>query len=318
MLDIHSEVLHAEKRMRSSVRETPLDFSLPLSQITNLNLYLKCENLQHTGSFKVRGAFNALLSLTKTQKEKGIVVASTGNHGAAIAYSLSKLNIPGIIFVPENVSPTKVENIRNYNTPLKFHGTDSVETELYALDYAKHQGMLYISPYNHPQVIGGQGTVGLEILRQLDSVDVVFVPVGGGGLIAGIAGYIKAVSPKTKIIGCLPENSPVMSESIKAGKIISMTTLPTLSDATAGGIEPNSITFDLCNTYADDFILVSEREIQLAILAMIKTQHLLIEGAAGVALASVFKCAEQYKNKNVVAILSGSNISLETLKSIIE
>ena len=108
MLDIHSEVLQAEKRIRSSVRETPLDFSLPLSKITNLNLYLKCENLQHTGSFKVRGAFNALLPLTKTQKEKGIVVASTGNHGAAIAYSLNKLNIPGIIFVPENVSPTKV------------------------------------------------------------------------------------------------------------------------------------------------------------------------------------------------------------------
>ena len=318
MLDIHSEVLQAEKRIRSSVRETPLDFSLPLSKITNLNLYLKCENLQHTGSFKVRGAINALLPLTKTQKEKGIVVASTGNHGAAIAYSLNKLNIPGIIFVPENVSPTKVENIRNYNTPLKFYGTDSVETELYALDYAKHQSMIYISPYNHPQVLGGQGTVGLEILRQLDSVDVVFVPVGGGGLIAGIAGYIKAVSPKTKVIGCLPEHSPVMSESIKAGKIMSMTTLPTLSDATAGGIEPNSITFDLCNTYVDDFILVSEREIQLAMLAMTKTQHLLIEGAAGVALASVFKCAEQYKDKNVVVVLSGSNISLETLKSIIE
>lgn len=318
MLDVHSEVLHAEKRIRSFVIETPLYCSIPLSKITHMNLYFKCENLQHTGSFKVRGAFNALLSLTKTQQEKGIVVASTGNHGAAIAYSLSKLNIPGIIFVPENVSPTKVENIRNYNTPLQFHGTDSVETELYALDYAKHQGMCYISPYNHPQVIGGQGTVGLEILRQLDSVDVVFVPVGGGGLIAGIAGFIKTFHPKTKIIGCLPENSPVMSESIKAGKIISMTTLSTLSDGTAGGIEPNSITFDLCNTYVDDFVLVSEREIQLAILAMIKTQHLLIEGAAGVALASVFKCAEQYKNKNVVVILSGSNISLETLTSVIE
>ncbi|MCP0912971.1 threonine/serine dehydratase [Legionella sp. 27cVA30] len=318
MLDIHSEVLHAEKRIRLSVRETPLDFSLPLSKITNLNLYLKHENLQHTGSFKVRGAFNALLSLTKTQKEKGVVVASTGNHGAAIAYSLSKLNIPGIIFVPENVSLTKVENIRNYNIPLKFHGTDSVETELYALDYAKHQGMSYISPYNHPQVIGGQGTIGLEILRQLDSVDVVFVPVGGGGLIAGIAGYIKAVSPKTKIIGCLPENSPVMSASIKAGKIISMTTLQTLSDATAGGIEPNSMTFDLCNTYVDDFILVSEREIQRAILAIIKTQHLLIEGAAAMAFAAILKCAEHYKDKNVVAVLSGANISLETLKCVIE
>lgn len=318
MLPIYNEVLHAEKRIRTFVRETPLDFSLPLSKITNLNLYLKCDNLQYTGSFKTRGAFNTLLHLTEEQKKKGIVVASTGNHGAAVAYSLNKLNIPGVIFVPEKASPTKVENIRNYTESLHFYGTDCVETELHASDYAQRHDMLYISPYNHPQVIAGQGTVGVEILRQLDSVDAVFVPVGGGGLIAGIAGYIKTVSPKTKIIGCLPENSPVMYESIKAGKIIEMTTLPTLSDATAGGIESNSITFDLCTNYVDDYILVSEQEIQLALLAMIKNQHLLIEGAAGVALASVFQCAHQYQGKNIVVVLSGSNMSLEVLKKIIE
>ncbi|WP_454781616.1 threonine/serine dehydratase [Legionella sp. WA2022007384] len=316
MLDIKTEVLKAEQRIRSYIRETPLDFSVPLSKLTRVNLHLKCENLQHTGSFKVRGAFNALLSL-KTEQQNGIIAASTGNHGAAIAYGLHQLNRQGIIFVPENVSPVKKENIGFYNASLKLYGNDCVETELHAIDYAKQQGMVYVSPYNNTQVVAGQGTIAVELMRQLNSIDVVFIPVGGGGLIGGIAGYMKAVSPKTKIIGCLPENSPVMSESIKAGKIISMETLPTLSDATAGGIEPDSITLDLCRDYVDDFVLVSENEIQSALLTIIKTQHLLIEGAAGVALASFLKCAKDYPGKNAVVVLSGGNISLETLRKVI-
>ncbi|HHF7374899.1 threonine/serine dehydratase [Legionella bozemanae] len=317
MFDVKTAVLKAENRIRSHIRETPLDFSVPLSKLTHVNLYLKCENLQYTSSFKVRGALNALLSLKKDQ-QNGIVAASTGNHGAAIAYGLHKLNLPGVIFVPENVSPVKKENISFYNAPLRLYGKDCVETELQAIDYAKQHDMVYVSPYNNMQVIAGQGTIGIELMRQMDSVDVIFIPVGGGGLISGIAGYIKAVSPRTKIIGCLPENSPVMSESIKAGKIISMETLPTLSDATAGGMEPDSITFDLCGKYVDDFVLVSENEIRSALLTVLKIQHLLIEGAAGVALAAFLKCAEYYQGKNTVVVLSGANISLETLRNVIQ
>ncbi|MCE0721967.1 threonine/serine dehydratase [Legionella resiliens] len=316
MFDVKTEVLKAENRIRSHIRETPLDFSLPLSKLTNVNLYLKCENLQYTGSFKVRGALNALLSL-KEDQQNGIVAASTGNHGAAIAYGLHKLNLPGVIFVPENVSPVKKENISFYNAPLRLYGKDCVETELQAIDYAKQHALVYVSPYNNAQVIAGQGTIGIELMRQVDS-DVIFIPVGGGGLISGIAGYIKAVSPKTKIIGCLPENSPVMSESIKAGAIISMETLPTLSDATAGGVEPAAITFDLCREYVDDFVLVSENEIRSALLTVLEIQHLLIEGAAGVALAAFLKCAPYYQGKNVVVVLSGANISLETLRNVIQ
>ncbi|KTD69363.1 L-threonine dehydratase catabolic TdcB [Legionella steelei] len=316
MLDIKTEVLKAESRIRTHIRETPLDFSVPLSQLTHANLYLKCENLQYTGSFKVRGALNALLSLSKKQ-QNGIVAASTGNHGAAVAYGLHQLNLPGVIFVPENVSFVKKENISFYTDSLQLYGKDCVETELHAIDYAKQHHMVYVSPYNNTEVIAGQGTLGVELTRQLESIDVLFVPVGGGGLIAGIAGYIKAVSPKTKIIGCLPENSPVMSESVKAGKIISMNTLPTLSDATAGGIEPNSITLDLCRDYVDEFVLVSENEIQAALLTILSMHHLLIEGAAAVALASFLKCAEHFQGKNAVVILSGANISLETLKKVI-
>ncbi|ARG97513.1 threonine/serine dehydratase [Legionella micdadei] len=322
MLDFKKEVLAAESRIRQYTRETPLDYSIALSRETRSNVFLKCENLQVTGSFKVRGAINKLLSLSPAQREQGVVTASSGNHGAAVAFGLNRLKIKGVVFVPENVSPTKVENIRNYTQNLQFYGKDCVQTELHALNYAKQHDMVYLSPYNDLKVIGGQGTVGLELMRQLDVIDVVFVPIGGGGLISGIAWYLKSINSNIKIIGCLPENSPVMSESIKAGCVIERETLPTLSDATAGGIESGSITFDLCDQFVDDYVLVSEEEIKRAIISLINTQHLLVEGAAGVALGAFLKTAKSKYSKhfygaNIVVVLSGANISLETLKLVL-
>lgn len=317
MFDIKQEVVAAEKRIRSYIRQTPLDYSIALSHLSKANVYLKCENLQYTGSFKVRGAFSKLLSLTEAECRLGVVTASSGNHGAAVAFGLSKLGINGIVFVPEHASPTKVDNIRHYTSALEFYGTDTMHTEIHALQYAKEHQMIYVSPYNDPKVIGGQGTIALELTNQLTQIDAVFVAIGGGGLISGIAGYLKAVSPHTKIIGCLPENSPVMAECVKAGRIIEMETKPTLSDATAGGLEPGAITFEICQQYVDEFVLVSEDEIKQAIVSLIKTQHLLTEGAAGVALAAFLKHAQEYQNKNVVIILSGANISLEALKTVL-
>lgn len=314
MLDIKNEVLIAETRIRQYIRETLLDYSIAISREIKVNVFLKCENLQHTGSFKVRGAINKLVSLTPSQREQGVVTASSGNHGAAVAFGLNKLKMKGVVFVPENTSSTKIDNIRNYTTDLEFFGTDCMQTEIHALEYAKQHNMIYVSPYNDLQVIGGQGTVGLELSHQLNNIDFVLVPIGGGGLISGIAGYLKSVSPKIKIIGCLPANSPVMAKSIKAGRIIEMNTLPTFSDATAGGIEPDSITFDMCQQLVDDYILVFEEEIKDAIISLIKTQHLLVEGASGVSLAALIKNKQQFHNKNVVVVLSGANISLETLK----
>ncbi len=317
MFDIKNEVLTAEKSIRQYIRETPLDYSIALSRESGINLFLKCENLQYTGSFKVRGAFNKLLSLNAAQRAQGVVTASSGNHGAAVAFAMKELDMQGVVFVPENAASTKIENIRNYTNNLQFYGTDCMHAEMRALEYAKQHNMVYVSPYNDPAVIAGQGTIGLELFYQLETCDAVFVPIGGGGLIAGIAGYLKAMNPEVKIIGCLPENSPVMAESITAGHIIEMETLPTLSDATAGGIEPGAITFDICQQLVDEYILVSENEIKNAIIRMIKTQHLLIEGASGVALAAVLKSANKFQGKNVVAVMSGGNISLDTLKSII-
>lgn len=306
---IQDAVRTAAEKIRSHVRETPLEHSSALSQLTGCHVYLKCENLQYTGAFKIRGAMNKLLNLTPAQCMQGVVTASSGNHGAAVACGLNKLNIRGTVFVPENASPAKIANIRRYNVPVEFYATDCMQTELHALDYAQQHKMVYISPYNDWDVVAGQGTIALELMHQLEKIDVVLVPVGGGGLISGIASYLKSVAPSIKIIGCLPENSPVMAESIKAGRIIEMETKPTLSDATAGGIEAGSITFDICQQTVDDYILVSEAEIKNAMDILIEKQNIKIEGAAGVAVAALLKNTEKFHGKNVVVILSGANIT---------
>jgi len=317
VIDIPDAVITAEKNIRGFVRETPLDYSIVLSHLTGCHVYLKCEHLQYTGSFKIRGALNKLLGLTSEQRSQGVVTASSGNHGAAVAFGLSKLHVPGIVFVPEQASSTKVENIRNYGLPIEFYGKECGQTELYAIEYAKRHKMVYISPYNDPQVIIGQATIANELTYQLNQIDAVFVPIGGGGLIAGIGSFLKKVMPATQIIGCLPKNSPVMAESIKAGHIIEMETAPTLSDATAGGIEKDAMTFEMCQKYVDEYILAEEDEIEHAIIQLIQSHHFLIEGAAGVAVAAFLKSASRFVDKNIVIVLSGGNISLETLKVIL-
>jgi len=230
---------------------------------------------------------------------------------------LRSLQMKGTVFVPEGASSTKVEAIRRLGTEVRFHGSDGAITEVYAREYATAHGMVYISPYNDPQVIGGQGTIAIELSRQIEQIDAVLVPIGGGGMISGIAGYLKSVSPAVTMIGCQPENSPVMFESIKAKHIIEMDSLPTLSDGTAGGIEPGAITFPLCQSFVDEYILVTEEEIKDALRLFMETHHMLIEGAAGVAVASFLKRSDLFRGKNVIIVICGANISLETLKTIL-
>jgi threonine dehydratase len=317
MMDIVQEVLQAEHRIRPYIRETPLEYSFPLSKLTGSRVFLKLENLQYTGSFKVRGAMNALLSLTPEQRIKGVVTASSGNHGIAVAFGLHTLKIHGTIFVPEETSSVKVAAIRNYGADIRFWGTDSVVTEVYARSYAGQHDMVYISPYNDARVVGGQGTIGVELCRQVEHVDVVLAALGGGGMISGIAAYLKAVFAHAEVIGCSPEHSPVMAKSVQAGQILEMESLPTLSDGTAGGVEQDAITFPLCQQLIDDYILVSEEEIRQAMRVCIETHHMLIEGAAGVPLAALLKTPERFREKTVVVILCGANLSLETLKTIL-
>jgi threonine dehydratase len=316
-MNLHAEVAQAAERIGPYVRETPLIRSSLLGDDASAGVFLKLENLQHTGSFKVRGALNKLLTLTPEQRAQGIVTASSGNHGAAVAYGLRLLGTRGLIVVPEHASPAKVELIQRLGAEVRLVGDDALLSEQYARDYALQQGLVYISPYNDPQVVAGQGTIGVELARQLDRIDAVFVAVGGGGLIAGIAGYLKAVRPGVTIVGCLPDRSPVMAESIRAGRIVEFESGPTLSDATAGGIEDGAITFDLCRALVDEYVLVSEEEIAAAIRTLIAAEHLLVEGAAGVAAAAYHKRRAEFRDRNAVIVLCGANISLQTLKTIL-
>jgi threonine dehydratase len=315
--DVLNGILEAEDRIRPHIRETLLEHSPALSERGGAQVYCKLENLQHTGSFKTRGALNKVLSLTDEQRARGVVTASTGNHGAAVAYSLGKLDASGTVFVPEIADPSKVEAIKRLGAEVRFHGQDCAEAEVFARAFGAEHGMTYISPYNDPQVVGGQGTVGVELARQLDHIDAVFVALGGGGLISGIAAYLKSVKPDTLVIGCSPENSQVMIQSVKAGEILDLPSLPTLSDGTAGGIEPGAITFDLCRELVDDYVTVSEDEIAASLLLFTDAHHMLIEGAAAVPIAAYLKTCEQYAGQIVVIVICGANIGLETLRQVL-
>jgi threonine dehydratase len=316
--EVFLEVLAAEKRIRPYIRQTYLEPSPYFSELTGANVYFKCENLQHTGSFKARGALNKVLSLDESERAAGVVTASTGNHGAAVAFALGRVGGQGIVFVPESAAHSKVEAIKRLGAEVRFHGADSVDAETYARRYATEHGLTLVPPYNDRQVIGGQGTIGLELLRQLQDIDAVFIAVGGGGLIAGTAAYLKHFYPAVQMIACFPENSQVMLQSVKAGRILDLPSKPTLSDGTAGGVEAGAITFPLCRDLVDEYETVTEQEIRLNLRRFLQAHHMLIEGSAAVPIAALLKSRALFAGKNVVIVLCGANIDPDTLKDVLE
>jgi len=316
-VDMAAAAREAEQRIRPHVRETELVLSEHFSELTGARVYLKCENLQHTGSFKARGAFNCILSLQETEQPAGFVAASTGNHGKGVAYALKQLGASGVIFMPHGSSSSKVEAIEELDGEIHFEGTDCIEAEHAARKFAADEGFAYVSPYNDERVIAGQGTIGAELERQLDSIDAVFVSVGGGGLISGVAGYLKTLDSRIRVYGCSPVNSAVMIDSIKAGELLDLPSEPTLSDATAGGVESDSITFDLVRANVDDYMKVTEEEIREGLREFTRVHDMPIEGSAAVALAACMKASSEIQDRNVVVILCGGNINPETLREAI-
>ncbi len=316
-MDILKEIMEAEERIRPYIKRTPVEYSSILSGLGECKVYLKLENQQETSSFKIRGAMNSLIYLSNNQNKRDFVTASSGNHGAAFAYGIAKLGLIGKIFLPENASPVKIKALKEQKINIELYGTDCVQAETFARTYAKNNELDFISPYNDLKIIAGQGTIGMEIEEQVEKVDCVLIPIGGGGLISGISGYLKSKFPEIKIIGCQPENSPVMYESIKAGKIIDYESKPTLSDGTAGGIEPDSITFNLCQNYVDDYILVSEEEIKNALKLLYEEHKMIVEGAGALTIASFIKQIKKFKGFIVVLIISGSKINPKEFEKII-
>ena len=316
-MNFPEDVVTAADRVRSYIRKTHLTHSRPFSDLVNADVWFKLESLQITGSFKARGAVNKILSLKDQEKEQGVVSASTGNHGAAVAYAAGELNIGCTIYVPDDASPTKLENMEQFGAKIKVHGDDCIKAEEKARQVSISTGETYVSPYNDPFVMAGQGTLGVEIESQCDGLDVIIISVGGGGLIGGTAGYLKSVWPEIHVIGCSPENSAVMIHSMKAGRVLDLESRPTLSDGTAGGIEENSITFTICCNVIDESVLVTENEIKNAMITYMEKEHQLLEGAAGTAVAALIKKKDDLHGKRVGVVICGGNISLDTVRKIL-
>jgi threonine dehydratase len=308
-------ITEAEQRIRPHVRETPVVRSLALSEATGAEVWLKCENLQVTGSFKVRGATNRLLSLPEDDRRRGVIAASSGNHGIAVAHAGAALGIPVTVYVPDFASVAKIAAMRRLGATVEVFGTDGLDTEMAARLVANGKRLAYLSPYNDPAVVAGQGTIGVELRRQLDGIDAVVIAVGGGGLIGGVAADLKHHLKGVRIVGAQPANSRVMMESISAGQIVDIPSTPTLSDGTAGGVERDSITFPLCRDLVDDWISVEEPDIGGAMKHAIEVEHMLIEGAAGVAVAALSRL--RTISGRIVVVLCGANVTAARLREVL-
>ncbi len=305
-------IFAAQKRHRATpqgVWATPTLFSPQLSALTGGNVFFKCEHMQHGGSFKLRGALNKLLCVREANRNvREVVAASSGNHGIATSIAGRVANIDTTIYLPGKVAKTKLDTIEQLGgTPLLVEG-DALQAELEARAYAEETGLTYISPYNDPEVIAGQGTIGLEILADCPDVDVILSAVGGGGLASGIGTAVKAVKPATQLIGIWPEVARSMYECLNRGEIVNVDESPTLSDGTAGGVEPGAITFSFLGRLLDEKRLISEAHIRSAMRWLFEVEHWVVEGAGALPVAALMETPQAFANKTVVLILCGKNV----------
>ncbi|MBV8931106.1 MAG: threonine/serine dehydratase [Kutzneria sp.] len=301
--------------LREHLVLTPLTRFDAFSDELGAEVLVKCEHQQRTGSFKPRGALAKILSLDPAQRQRGIVTASSGNHGLSVAYALDELGGHATVFVPDNASPVKIAAMRRLGADIRRQGTDVGVLEGVARAHAAKYDMVYVPPYNDPEVIAGQGTLAVEMLDQVGhrGFDAAVVSVGGGGLVSGVASVLKRHFPGIRIIGASPANDPAMATCVRAGRIVAIDALPTLSDGTAGNVEPGAVTVGLCRDLVDDWVLVDEAAIAAALRRVIDTEHQLIEGSAAVAFAAALARREQLAGLRVSIVSCGANISSATL-----
>ena len=309
--DLITLIEEASTRIYGLARQTPVarlprDSRLPSS----LRAFAKMEQQQVTGSFKLRGASNKIFSMSPEIAAKGVVTSSTGNHGLGVAAAARFRGIDAEVYLSSQVPEAKWKKIASYGARIRTAGNDPLEAELAARAAAEETGRTYVSPYNDWQVVAGQGTIAVELVRQVEPIDAVYIATGGGGLVSGIGKYLRERSPHTEIVGCWPENSRVLYECIQAGRILEYPETYTLSESTAGGVEPGSITFELARRAIHRSVLVSEDAI-LEAMRWAGNCEWIIEGAAGVALAALFQDAGRYQGKTVVVIFCGGNLSPE-------
>lgn len=308
------KIYHAAYVLKSVARKTDLIKATSLS--TEGDLYLKTENLQVTGSFKVRGAYYKMSQLTEEEKEKGVIASSAGNHAQGVALAAKENGIPCVICMPDGAPISKVEATKSYGAKVCLVKGAYDDAYDYACELQEKEGYTFIHPFNDPEVVAGQGTIGLEILDQMPDVDVVLVPVGGGGLISGIAYVIKSLRPECKVYGVQAAGAPSMEQSVKKQEAITLDSVSTFADGIAVK-HPGDLTYELVSRYVDGIVTVTDDETACAVLALMEKQKLVTEGAGAVSVAAAMFGKIDLKGKKVVCLLSGGNIDVNILSRVI-
>lgn len=309
------DVLAAARRIAPYVQRTPLERSAHLSGVAGGDVWLKLECFQTTGSFKLRGALNALLSLDEAARQRGVLTASAGNHGLGVARAAALTGLPATVVVPETASAAKVDLLRQSGCDLVLHGPDYDAAEAFAIDLAATRGVTFVSAYDDPAVVAGGGTIALEILEAQPETDLLVVPAGGGGLISGVALAAKGVKPSIRVVGVQSTASPSLHAAMAAGRQVPVTVEDSLADGLSGNIAAGSITVDLASRYVEEVILVEEPEIAAAMRSVLEHEHILVEGSAAVTVAALETGRLAVAGKRAALVLTGRNVAPSVLRS---
>jgi len=313
-----ADVEAARARIRGGIYESPCVESIPLSQLTGAHVYCKLDYLQRTGSFKERGARNALLQLPAELRARGVIAASAGNHALGVAYHGALLGIPVTVVMPKFAPLIKVTNCRQFGATVLLHGADLAEARSEAEAIAAREGLTFIHPFDNAHVIAGQGTIALEILEQTPNVQAIVVPVGGGGLLAGIATVVEARRPDVRVVGVEPENAACLAAALAAGHPVTVTLAPTLADGLAVA-QAGALAFEVVRRAVERVVTVDEAAIALAVLRLIELEKSVVEGAGAAPLAAFLAGKlDALKGLDVVLVLAGGNIDLTILDRVIE
>lgn len=309
------KVFHAAVALKNIIRPTPLAKAYGLAP--DCQLYLKPENLQNTGSFKLRGSGYKISMLSEEEKARGVIACSAGNHAQGVALAASKCGISSLICLPDTAPISKIEATKAYGAQVCL--VEGCYDDAYnkALELKEEKGFTFVHPFDDENVIAGQGTIGLEIVNDLDDIDAVIVPIGGGGLISGVAYAIKSIRPSIKVYGVQAAGAPSMYRSIQAGHIERLDSVSTIADGIAVK-QPGELTFDMVSKYVDDIALVTENEIASAILALVEKQKMIAEGAGAVSVAAAMYNKFPIQGKKVVSLISGGNIDVTSLSRVID
>lgn len=311
------EIELAAERLKPILHHTELDLSSTFSKMTGGEIYLKCENRQKTGSFKIRGASNKIACLAQSGELKSVVASSAGNHAQGVAYAAQRFGIPATIVMPASAPIAKVQATEGYGAHVILHGDCYDDAYAKACEVCDSESAVFLHPYNDLGVIAGQGTLGLEILRDLPTADIVLVPAGGGGLLSGVSACIKQINPRVKVIGIQADGADAIARSFRTKKHVETDTVSTIADGIAVK-NPGDITVELINRYADDIVTVSDNEISEAILLLMERCKQIVEPAGAASVAAALKGKVNCTGKRVVCLLSGGNIDVSFIQSIIE